>query len=234
MRISVLRPPYTIATEAFSKRLASVRAVHDTHVVDVSDDGVWQGRPYVVMETTGDTRIFLWGCAILWGFSALIHGLLLYPHYSHIPKTDFDPQLYIEYCLIAMAAAIAGTYFLFRLFNLIYGKLIAQEKTHRPLPDVLLYNVTAYCLGPSLLSIIPVAGPPLALLLIFIDLIIAGKKRLNIRATGAVIDALLPMIVIVALAFTGWFVGRIILHQVLNDPVQAEDADKLSMPALPR
>jgi hypothetical protein len=78
--------------------------------------------------------------------------------------------------------------------------------------------VNAYALGPSLLAPIPIIGPPLAVLLIFIDLYIAGRKRLNIRATGALIDALLAFAAVLALGFLGYWLGNLVLHQVLSDP----------------
>jgi hypothetical protein len=172
-------------------------------------------------ETTADTTAFLIGCCIIWGASALIHGLILLPFVSQTPNADFDQNLYLIYCAIAFAAAGAGFYLLFRLYNIVYSKLIAQEKTQSVLPAPLLYNVTAYALGPSLLALLPFVGPPIAIVWIFINLILAGSKRLRIRATAAFIDALLAFLVVVAVGGVGYWVGdRLILHQVLGEPVE--------------
>lgn len=172
-------------------------------------------------ETTSDATSFLIGCCIVWGISALVHGLILLPFVSHVPHTQFDQQLYLIYCAIAFVAAGVGAYFLFRLYNIIYAKLIAQEKSQTVLPGPLLFNVTAYAMGPSLLALLPFAGPPLALFWIFINLILAGSKRLRIRATAAFIDALLAFIVVVAVGGLGYWIGdSLILHQVLGDPVE--------------
>jgi hypothetical protein len=171
-------------------------------------------------ETTGDAKGFVIGCAILWGLSAVIHMLLLIPHWTNTPNIDyFDGQTYGIYCAIAFAAAAVGTVVLFNFFNSMYGKLVAQEKSSSLLPDVLLYNVNAYGLGPSLLALIPFIGPPIALLWIFIDLVINGKKRLNLRAAGALIDALLPFIAVLVVGAAMYFVGNWIVHQVLGDAV---------------
>jgi hypothetical protein len=167
-------------------------------------------------ETTGDATSFLIACCVLWGVSALLHGLILLPA-SRTP--NFDQNLYLIYCAIAFVAGGAGAYFLFLFYNIIYAKLIAQEKTQGPLPAPLLFNVTAYAMGPSLIALIPFIGPPLAMLWIFINLILAGSKRLRIRATAAFIDALLACIVVVAVGGVGYWIGdRLILHQVLGDP----------------
>jgi hypothetical protein len=172
-------------------------------------------------ETTGDATSFLITCCILWGASAFIHGLILLPAASRTPNATFDQNLYLIYCAISFVAMGAGMYLLFRLYNIIYAKLLAQEKTQSPLPAPLLYNVTAYAMGPSLLAILPIIGPPLAMLWIFINLILAGSKRLRIRATAAFIDALLAFIVVVAAGGIGYWIGdNIILHQVLGDPVE--------------
>jgi hypothetical protein len=180
-------------------------------------------------ETTSDTTAFLIGCCIICGASALIHGLILMPFVSNTPNADFDQNLYIIYCAIAFVAAGAGLYFLFRLYNIVYAKLIAQEKTQSVLPAPLLYNVTAYALGPSLLALIPFVGPPIALAWIFINLILAGSKRLRIRASAAFIDALLAFIVVAAVGAIGYWVGdRLVLHQVLGETVEIHPPKKSS------
>ena len=113
-------------------------------------------------ETTNDARGFLIGCCVLWGVSVFIHGVIFMYLAEHKPNHAVDGQLYLEFSAIAAVAAGFGVYLLFRLYNIIYGKLIAQEKTVTTIPDVLLYNVNAYALGPSILAPIPFAGPVLA------------------------------------------------------------------------
>jgi hypothetical protein len=169
-------------------------------------------------ETNTDARGFLIGCCVLWGVSAFIHGLIFMHFAGQVPYHEVDRQTYLIYCAISALAAGGGVFLLFRLYNIIYAKLVAQEKTITALPDVLLYNVNAYALGPSLLAPIPFIGPPLAVLFIFIDLVIAGRKRLNIRATGALIDALLAFVVCLVVAFLAYWLGNMVLHQVLDVP----------------
>lgn len=170
-------------------------------------------------ETPTDATGFLIGCCTLWGVSTLIHGLIFMHFVSKRPYHAVDTQQYIIFSAIAGVGAAAGLFLLFRLYNLIYSKLIAQEKNATSIPDVLLYNVNAYALGPSLLAPIPFAGPPLAAVLIFINLVIAGRKRLNIRFPGAFIDALIAFVVVMVVGFAGYWVGDLVLKQVLEDPV---------------
>jgi hypothetical protein len=169
-------------------------------------------------ETKTDAMEFLIGCSICWGLSALMHGLILYPHFHNLPNTDFDPTHYFVYCVIGMLAAGGATWALFTLYTLIYRKLVAQEKTLAALPQVLIYNVSVYAMGPSLLSLIPFVGPPLAILLIGVDMVAVGIKRLHLRFAAAAIDALLALIVVLVVGVAGYFIGGFVLGQVYDPP----------------
>jgi hypothetical protein len=176
-------------------------------------------------ETTNDARGFLFGCAICWGLSALIHGLLLMHTYQHIPKTDFDAQSYYIHVGIATVGAAVGMVLLFQLYSAIYAKLVEQEKSDSPRPKVLLYNTNAYAVGPSVLALIPFAGPPIALLWIFINLIVVGSKRLRLRPAAAIIDAVLAFVVVLVVGFACYWVGDLVLNQVIGSPVQPWDVE---------
>jgi hypothetical protein len=184
-------------------------------------------------ETTTDTSVFLIGCCICWGLSALLHGLLLFTHIRDLPDTDFNSTNYFIYCVIGMLAAGGGAWGLFRFYTLIYGKLVEKEKNQSALPTVLLYNVNAYAMGPSLLSLIPFVGPPLAILLIAVDLVAVGAKRLRLRFAAAAIDAMLALIVVLATGFAGYFIGGFILHQVIDPPSQEVEATPHGQGATP-
>ena len=174
-------------------------------------------------ETRNDATAFVIGCAICWGLSALLHGLILYPHFRDLPHADFDSTNYIIYCVIGMLAGGGGMWGLFMVYTAMYHKLVSQEKSQSALPTVLLYNVNAYALGPSLLALIPFAGPPLAILLIGINQVAVGIKRLHLRFAAAAIDALLSLIVVLVLGFVGYWVGDIVLHQVITQPSMEQE-----------
>lgn len=182
-------------------------------------------------ETTGEARGFLIGCCVLWGACAFLHGLIFMYFAGRVRYHVVDTQTYLIYCAVAAIGAGGGLFLLFRLYNLIYGKLIAQEKTASKIPDVLLFNVNAYALGPSLLAPIPFAGPVLAGLLIFINLIIAGRKRLNLRMAAALIDAIISFVIVTVIAFAGyWIVGGLLLPQLLDHPVTDTTPKVISPP----
>jgi hypothetical protein len=168
-------------------------------------------------ETKTDAMGFLIGCAVCWGLSALLHGLILYMHIRSDP--DFDPTNFMIHWVISVLAAGAATWFLFAFYNIMYAKLVAQEKTQSALPKVLLYNVTAYAMGPSLLALIPLVGPPIAIVLIGVNVIVVGVKRLRLRFAAAMIDAMLPYVVVVVVGFVGYWVGNLILNQVVGPTI---------------
>jgi len=164
-------------------------------------------------ETTTDARGFVIGCATIWTLTAL--GNFAFSVWKATHEADYDSINNVNLVIISLliiAGAGGGTFFLFQIYCKIYGKLTAQEKDAVLLPDVLLYNVNAYALGPSLLAIIPIAGAPLALLWIFIDLIAVGNKRLRLRMPAAIIDALLSLIAVLAIAGATYFIGHWLMH----------------------
>jgi hypothetical protein len=163
-------------------------------------------------ETITDARGFVIGIATIWGLTALGH--FAYAVWKETKDVDYAgvlPMNTAVLVLLTIGASAGGTFFLFKIYNAIYGKLTAQEKDSVLLPDVLIYNVNAYTLGPSLLAVIPVAGPPLAILWIFINMIIVGNKRLRLRLPAAIIDALLSLLVVVGIILGVYFIGKVLI-----------------------
>ena len=159
-------------------------------------------------ETITDARGFVIGISAIWGLTAIGH--FAYAVWKETHDADYDSINNVNtvvLTLLTIAASAGGTFFLFKIYNSIYGKLTAQEKDAVLLPDVLLYNVNAYALGPSLLAVIPVVGPAVALVWIFVDLIVVGNKRLRLRMPAAVIDALISLVAILAIAGGVYFIG---------------------------
>ena len=157
-------------------------------------------------NTIDDARPFLIGCSILWGLSAAMHTALSFYFADTTKYLPADPNNIAIYIVLAAAGGGFGVFYLFKIYTAIYGRLIAQEKEARLMPDVLLYNVNAYALGPSLLSLIPIAGPPLALVWIFLDMMNVGVRRLRLRSTAALIDAILSLAAVLGITLVAWVV----------------------------
>jgi hypothetical protein len=170
-------------------------------------------------ETGGDSFSFAIGCALMWAISTLIHGYLYYRHMlSEEARTATSTtedritvlgQPWAIWCLIAAILAVIAVLLFQKFGSSIYYSLVTTEMKSKA-PPVLAYNIFGYCLGPSLLAIIPVAGPFLAVLWITIALIIGGATRLKISVKGAVIASLVSMAAMVGLASATWFVSQYI------------------------
>jgi len=170
-------------------------------------------------ETGGDSRSFAIGCGLMWGISALIHGYLYYKHMvgeevRTATSTTEDRitvlgQPWAIWCVIAAVLAVIAVLLFQKIGSSIYYSLVGTEMKSKA-PPILAYNIFGYCLGPSLLAIIPIAGPVLAVIWIAIALSIGGATRLKISARGAVIASLVAVAAMVALATATWFVSTFI------------------------
>jgi hypothetical protein len=181
-------------------------------------------------ETTSDARGFLFGVCGLWAISGLMHYVYFVWRETKDPLFNEinSPQVYVL-GLITAGLCGGGTFLLFRLYTAIYGKLASQEKGSTALPDVLIYNVSAYALGPSLLALIPLAGPFLALVWIFASMVGIGSSRLQLKLPAAIIDSLISLAAVVAIVVAVYF-G---VERGLNDHVVGYSAVDMRDPKAP-
>jgi hypothetical protein len=92
------------------------------------------------------------------------------------------------------------------------------------IPGTLLYNINAYALGPSLFAPIPIAGPIIALLWIWIDAVIVGGSRIRLKPAAAIIDAILGYVSVLVIAGAVGYLGTLVLnYTAIGDPVEYYD-----------
>jgi hypothetical protein len=170
-------------------------------------------RPGVLLEsmrrpeTAGDARAFAIGCGIFWGLSWLIHGVLAY-HREH-QKTGvgwrdfgaFDAEVLAGHLVLGVVATWG---LLFLVTRLAYTLISAGEMKVK-FPPVLLYNVYAYALAPSVLAVIPYVGPALALAWIFALLVYGARSRLMIKTGGAIVCNIFAVGGVLGLAAAAYF-----------------------------
>ena len=161
-------------------------------------------------ETNTDVKPFVYGCAACWGVSAGYHVAWALWHKAHSPpppKFDLDEvsNLWVGIdIVVSLAGAAVGVVLLWMMFTAIYNRLVQQEARPVKLTEPLIANVTGYAFGPSLLALIPIAGPPLSLLVMLIVLVVIGTcSRVRLRFSAAVIDALLSFLAMVAVGVAG-------------------------------
>ncbi len=165
-------------------------------------------------ETTADARPFVIGCCICWAVSAAVHGGIYFWRASRPETAEVHPRdLAIELAIFTAAAGF-GAYFLFRAFNAMWAKMIAQEKDAPLFPGPLIYNVTAYAMGPSLLAVVPLVGPPVAFLLIGVNAVRIGIQRFRLRFAAAMIDAVLGLAAVIGLVGVAVLIGYLIFFRL--------------------
>ena len=173
-------------------------------------------------DTTGDAVPFAVGCGVLWGISSAIHNALLYYlRYSHDTKIDLDPNSYLLYSGVQFVIACVLPLVFLKFYTTMFAKLAnAGDMKHR-VPNHVLFNIFAYCLGPSLLAPIPAVGPLLAVLWIVVLLMVAAKVRLSISMAGAVVNTMMVFIGFAVIGFLVFYlVGKFGPSSMTEKPVQ--------------
>jgi hypothetical protein len=170
-------------------------------------------------ETGGDSFSFAIGCGLMWAISAGIHGYLYYRRMlgeeARTANSTTEDRLtvlgqpWIIWCVIAAVLAVIGAILFQKIGSRLYYSLVGTEMKSKA-PPILVYNIFGYCLGPSLLAIIPIAGPILAVIWITIALTVGGATRLKISVKGAVIASLVVVCAMVGLTIATWVVARYI------------------------
>ncbi|MFI5382023.1 MAG: hypothetical protein ACHRHE_22235 [Tepidisphaerales bacterium] len=149
-----------------------------------------------------DARLFVIGIALLWFLSGMLHGCIEYLRLAlsaagRAPLTathlEIDTQaFFLAWAIFSLALAVL-VFALFEIAARIYYPMVSGgDMKGRGSPE-LVYNVLAYCMGPSLLVLVPYAGPFVALIWIFVLAIRAGMIRLHINARGASVCAAISL-----------------------------------------
>jgi hypothetical protein len=181
---------------------------------------LWQVRR---PDTTRDATGFALACGFCWALSIAIHSeLMLVLHYRPLVVTpangqtlEIDTGIYWLNTLLQMIAMTGGIWLLLKIINSFYFKLTVLD-SHSKASPILTYNVLAYSLAPSLLAVVPIAGPPLAIFWIFVLWIALGMKRLKIKPGGAVIASILTFIATAAITIGVYFAGYYLWTQVIQ------------------
>ena len=132
----------------------------------------------------------------------------------------------------SLAGAAVGVLGLWLLLTAVYHRLVDQEARSVKVPEPLLANVAAYALGPAALALVPIAGPPLAILATLFALAAMGTAgRLRLPLATAVINAVLAFGAVLAVGALGsavpWYLSdRLIPSGVPTADRTANDANQ--------
>jgi hypothetical protein len=170
-------------------------------------------------ESREEGNLFAILCGCFWSVSLIVHmGILYYGVYSDTVNYKVDQTSYWETVLVIAAilpfAIWASSIFLASIWHQILSMDMASKA-----PPVLARTLFAYMLGPSILALIPIAGPPLALLGIFIDWNVAGITRMYAKTHATIIATVLVFAITIVMAVGIYFVGAIARSNALGDSV---------------
>ena len=179
-------------------------------------------------ETAGDARAFAIGCGVFWGLGWVVHDVVAY-HLAHQKDQTgwrefgmFDAEVFVLHLVLGVVA----TWGFLNLITRLAYKLISAGEMKVKFPPVLLYNVYAYALAPSVLAIIPVAGPILALVWIFALLVYGSHARLMIKTGGAIVCNLFAVVGVLGLAFAAYYSLSHLFTWLYSDTTTPADAVK--------
>ncbi|HEY7119097.1 MAG TPA: hypothetical protein VH475_21075 [Tepidisphaeraceae bacterium] len=154
-------------------------------------------------ETASDTRAFVIICGVMWGISWVIHDVIAFVKGGK--SFDYYEDGYRWALHFVLAAG--GTWLLLNLITRLFYKLVSAGEMKSRFPAVLLYNVYAYCLGPSLLALIPFyVGPAIAIVWIFCLFIYGAIVRLYIKSSGAIVCNFIAAGGFLGLAVAAYFI----------------------------
>ena len=153
-------------------------------------------------ETPGDARVFAIICGLFWAISWVLHDYIRFKRFS---REVFDITSDGELWTIHFVLALVGTWLLLNVTSRVFFKLVSSGDAKAKAPQVLTYNVFAYCLGPSILALIPFyIGPAIAIIWIIILFMYAGMTRLAVKTSGAIICTLLSVVGVLGLSVAAY------------------------------
>jgi len=177
-------------------------------------------------ETPGDARAFVIGCGVFWGIAWVVHDVVAY-HLAHQKNhtgwSEFG-AVDAEVFALHLVLGVVATWGLLNLITRLAYTLISAGEMKVKFPLVLLYNVYAYALAPSVLAIIPVAGPILAIVWIFALLVYGSHVRLMIKTGGAIVCNLFAVVGVLGLAFAAYYAITYLFTWLYAEPPPADAA----------
>jgi hypothetical protein len=154
-------------------------------------------------ETPGDARVFAIICGVFWAVSWVLHDYIYFKRFS---REVFDITSDGEIWVFHFVLALVGTWLLLNVISLLFFKLVSSGDVKAKAPQVLTYNVFAYCLGPSILALIPFyIGPGIALVWIVCLFMYGAMTRLAVKTSGAIICTLLSVGGVLGLSVGAYF-----------------------------
>jgi hypothetical protein len=157
-------------------------------------------------ETTSDAFSYTIGCGLLCSFAWVINSFAFVYKFRD-PKQPLDEifnQTFYVGTVLQFIIAPVALWAMVKVASSIYYKMAGGELRGH-LQSALIFNIYSYALAPCLVALIPLIGPPLALLWILAILIFAGRERVHLSLASSVVDAVLSVLGVIIPAIATYF-----------------------------
>lgn len=162
-------------------------------------------------ETPGDARAFTLVCGFFWGLAWVINDLVQMVR----KQEEFDVTIHGYGMAIHFALAMAGTWFLLNLSTRLFHRLVTAGSKQQKFQPSLAYNVFAYCLGPSLVAVIPFhIGPAIAVAWIIGLFIYGAASRMAVSPANAVVCVIISIAGFLLAAVGAYFLSLWVLDKL--------------------
>lgn len=158
-------------------------------------------------ETSSDVTAFVIGCGLIGSLAALISSWLTFHQAQGQRGLEINNQVFWIGAGLTAAAMPVAFVLVLKLAVKFYMALVSGDLKHKA-PPVLFFNAFGYVLGPTVLALIPVFGPPVAALYILILWAVVGRRRMYLKPSAALIATILTGIALSVICIGGfWILG---------------------------
>lgn len=177
-------------------------------------------------DVATDTRALVLIYSIFWAIAWLIRDILALrnpimreqkPGVFVSEEQVFDITVHGLLWAVHAAIAIGGTWLLMNLAARLFYKLATAGELKAKIPPVLIYNIMAYCLAPSVLApiVYRLIGPTVAAAWIVLLVMYAAKRRLAMKLGGAIVCTSFSLVALLAAGVGIYWLAYVIYVKVL-------------------
>lgn len=147
-------------------------------------------------ESTRDATVFIIVAGVAVSLSLLVHRGLQYAWIMLRAARTSEPGARVVVvedvqaffrgtAILAILAPLLLWVLVRYIITPMFSALAAAEQSKFRVPRSLTYNLHAYCMGPLILSLVPVIGPVCAAVGVIVLMILAARRRQHMSLAGA-------------------------------------------------
>jgi hypothetical protein len=169
-------------------------------------------------ELKGDVTRYALASGLMWAIGVVTFAIVQYIQIGHLPDDPtrfFNSQQFWMNTAIEAVVALAGTWAALRFGAIVFHKIVTPDLA-QTIPNVLVYNVMGYALGPSIFAVIPFVGPPIAVVWIVISWMVLGIRRLRSRKAGSITACFITFLALGIGFLAVYLIGYLLCNYVLQ------------------